>query len=74
MTTTKKTAMPDPNVCAYCGMTHVGTCPRVKSMEYFPDGRVKRVEFHELRPHAGPTYGAKDFMIDIIGGRENGPF
>lgn len=33
--------------CEYCGNAfHHGICPKVKAMEYFPDGTVKRVEFH----------------------------
>lgn len=32
--------------CRYCGMLHERTvCPLVKSIEYHPDGSVKRVEF-----------------------------
>ena len=31
--------------CRWCSTWHIGTCPRVKSIEYFPDGTVKRVEF-----------------------------
>ena len=36
--------------CPYCGVGHVGTCPRVKAIEYFQNGMVKRVEFHEPKP------------------------
>jgi hypothetical protein len=36
------------NPCPYCGMTgHTGTCWRVKSIEYFPNGAVKRVELND---------------------------
>lgn len=39
------------NVCPYCSgggvqTIHHGQCPKVKAFEYFPDGSVKRVEFH----------------------------
>lgn len=34
------------NGCAYCGMMHIGVCIRVKSIEYFPDGTTKKVEFN----------------------------
>lgn len=41
MTTTTTTTP-----CPYCGISgHTGRCPEVKSMEYHPDGTVKRVEF-----------------------------
>jgi hypothetical protein len=32
--------------CCYCGALHeVQTCPKIKSIEYFENGLVKRVEF-----------------------------
>jgi hypothetical protein len=47
------TAMPTPK-CPWCGQTtHLGLaqCPRVKSMEYHPDGiALKTVEFWPLVP------------------------
>ena len=36
----------DPTRCPHCGMFHATTCPRVKAVEYHPDGSVRRVEFH----------------------------
>lgn len=37
--------------CGHCGMIHQGQCPRIKAIEYYPDGiSVKRVEYHESRP------------------------
>jgi hypothetical protein len=35
-----------PGVCEHCGFGHLGTCPRIKAIEYHPDGTVKRIEFH----------------------------
>lgn len=35
--------------CGHCGMTHIGPCPRIKAIEYYPNGTMKRVEYHELR-------------------------
>ena len=37
--------------CPYCGGNHMA-CPLVKSLEYYPDGAIKRVEFKDenLRP------------------------
>jgi hypothetical protein len=36
--------------CVHCGCWHAGACPRVKAVEYHPDGTVKRVEYHEPPP------------------------
>lgn len=36
-----------PLQCGWCGMIHGPACPRVKAIEYYADGRVKRVEFIE---------------------------
>ena len=33
--------------CEHCGAWHsFGVCPRVKAIEYHPNGTVKRVEYH----------------------------
>ncbi len=31
--------------CTYCGSIHAHTCPRVRAMEYHPNGTLARVEF-----------------------------
>ena len=33
--------------CEHCGATlpHAGKCPSVKAVEYYPNGRIKRVEY-----------------------------
>jgi hypothetical protein len=43
--------------CQWCGQVHfAGICPKVKSIEYFPNGQVKWVEFW------GPmTYNGNNF-------------
>jgi hypothetical protein len=38
--------------CPYCSSNsvqvyHTGKCPKVKSIEYYPDGSIKKVEFNE---------------------------
>lgn len=33
--------------CPHCGVGHVGTCPRIKAIEYYENGTVRRIEFHE---------------------------
>lgn len=31
--------------CQFCGGDHGMQCPSVKAIEYYPDGKLKRVEF-----------------------------
>ncbi len=38
--------------CQWCGSWHSGKCPLVKAIDYYPDGTVKRVEFHDTRASA----------------------
>lgn len=35
--------------CGHCGAWHQGQCPRIKSIEYWPDGTIKKVEYHDLQ-------------------------
>jgi hypothetical protein len=36
-----------PMNCPHCGRIHEGQrCPAVKAIEYYPDGKIKRVEYH----------------------------
>lgn len=37
-------AMP---TCPYCSAYHTAMCPKVKAIEYHPNGTVKRVELHD---------------------------
>lgn len=40
--------------CEWCGVIHLTSkCPQVKAIEYHPNGRVKRVEFHSGKPATG---------------------
>jgi len=39
--------------CSYCGSYHMGVCPRIEEIEYYPNGSVKRVK---LRPQFGGVY------------------
>lgn len=47
--------------CPYCSdqwskIWHNGVCPKVKSIEYFPDGSIKKVEFkNEDKINGWPT-------------------
>lgn len=51
--------------CPHCGYIHTpdgGLCPRVKAIEYYPDGSVKRVEFVEQ-----PMVGHPASPFQVIG-------
>lgn len=44
--------------CGYCGNHHHAKCPLVRAIEYFEDGRIKRVEFitpADHMPSLGPS-------------------
>ena len=32
--------------CGYCGCYHQGICSRIKSIEYYPNGTMKKIEYH----------------------------
>ena len=45
----------NPNLkpCPYCShdgckVYHYGVCPKVKAIEYYPDGTIKRIEYKEV--------------------------
>ena len=34
--------------CPYCGAhMHTGMCPRIKAIEYYPNGSIKKVELKD---------------------------
>ncbi len=33
--------------CKYCGKYHCSTCPRIESIEYYPNGTVKKIVFKQ---------------------------
>lgn len=41
--------------CEHCGSCHVGVCPRIKMIEYHPNGVIKRVEYHAVEEHQVPV-------------------
>jgi len=48
------TAVPETGTifrCPYCGLYHGSgmVCPRIKEIEYYPDGRIKKVVLREER-------------------------
>lgn len=36
-----------PEPCGYCGSIHNGFCSRIKKMEYFENGTIRSIEFHD---------------------------
>jgi hypothetical protein len=49
-------------------MIHQTTCPRVKAIEYNPDGTVRRIEFHGP---AAPIIQPQHVNLRIIDGVAN---
>lgn len=33
--------------CGFCQQWHTGPCPKVKKIEYQPNGQIKAIEYHE---------------------------
>ena len=31
--------------CPYCGLNHTGRCPQIRSIEYYPNGTIKKIEY-----------------------------
>lgn len=40
------------NVREHCGFIHTGVCQRIKAIDYYENGQVKRVEYHGEVPPA----------------------
>ena len=40
--------------CKHCGNTHETRCPWIKSIEYFEDGTIKRVEYMTSADYVAP--------------------
>ena len=40
--------------CPYCGGYHMGMCPMIEEIEYYPNGMVKRVKLREESVDYGP--------------------
>jgi len=56
------------NYCPFCShppirlVVHYGSCPRIKSIEYFENGGIKKVEFREFINAGFPEF---NFMYNI---------
>jgi hypothetical protein len=55
----------DTMMCEYCGGVHVGACPRVASIEYHDNGRVKHVTFREKWDDSGIIFGTT--LVEVSG-------
>lgn len=40
------TSVSFPGLCCHCGCYHTGVCPKIKAIEYHPDGTIKRIEYY----------------------------
>ena len=62
-----------PGACLYCSsesqqISHGGKCPKVKAIEYHPDGSVKRVEFHDFGEFSFGEVSRPTPLFDLIFG------
>lgn len=48
-------------VCQHCGYIHNNICPRIKAIEYYENGTIKRVEYHEFVDKS-----SKDLVADLV--------
>ena len=53
--------------CYYCGLYHDDVCGRVESIEYHPNGTVRKITFHADAPVVS-LYGLN--VVDIEAGAE----
>lgn len=60
MSNTMQTTVITPEVCMHCGMIHtmVGQCPKVKAVEYYENGMIKRVEYNDWPMATKPAFDA----------------
>lgn len=60
------TGGPTPEPCPYCSNPphslvyhYGGPCPKVKAIEYYPNGIIKKVEFKDEHAHLDPANRAR---------------
>lgn len=53
-TQTQTPPPPNPSPCQWCNQAHSGVCPHVAAIEYFPNGKIRRVEFRRMADHLAP--------------------
>jgi hypothetical protein len=34
--------------CSHCGSVHVGKCPFIRAVEFYKDGKIRRIEYWSL--------------------------
>ena len=49
--------------CEHCGNYHTGTCPRIKAIEYHKNGKIKRVEYHDMSAASVPFVQSKPWYL-----------
>lgn len=49
--------------CEHCGNYHTGTCPRIKAIEYHKNGKIKRVEYHDMSAVSVPLVQSKPWRV-----------
>lgn len=48
------------STCQWCGWYHETVCPRIRSIEYWQNGAIRKVEFHDT---------AKAALLQAEGGK-----
>lgn len=38
--------------CVHCGLIHKGRCQRIKAIDFYPSGDIRRIEYHPPDPAA----------------------
>lgn len=57
--------------CVLCGCHHDFKCPLIKAYDYFPDGRVKRVEFMTAADFVDAQVQVMDLeTMPTVGGKQ----
>jgi hypothetical protein len=62
------TSTTNTNKCPHCGFIHDFTCPRIKAIDYHPDGTIKHIEFHEPGSKTGPVAQKPPIPIPALPG------
>jgi len=52
--------------CGHCGFMHSGVCPRIKSIEYYENGMIKKIEYHGPNEQQMPQYDDEDVHDGVL--------
>lgn len=64
------TTYQSPQKCEHCGCLHDFPCPRIKAIEYYETGAVKRVEYVDVSTGLMPFGPAIASIGAAISGRQ----